>query len=270
MRLKLITSAFTLLMIAHTASGQAEFDPQPYSKGSKLLDTFSGPNGWLGHIVEVKGVASTAKVIFWQDKSGIVTFGKLFDRTGRDLNKLAMERYKTDQVKIRINASLGVGVNGVKDVPLTVKDSEKKVYAALEKLDSTFYTGSDEVDSLYVFYDYNCAPCADTHRSLKKKTDKPMKWLPVQILYDSSLALGAGVLDGTVELSEIGKRNAENLGSPTPESVARVWHNTALLEALKMEAVVTPTILFKTKAGDIRVMTGHVDDEELREILASR
>lgn len=259
----------TALMVTTTTLAQSEFDPTIYAEGSRLVQTVDGPPGWKLHITEI-GEVRKVSVIMWQNTdSGVVVFGKVFDRKGRDLNVLAQEKYKTSRIAVSVNVPLGEG-----EVPANIAAGEYSpelysVYESISKLDSKSYTGDDAENAVYVFYDFMCSHCAKTHKTLKAKTGRSVKWLPVSILHENSILFGAGVLDGKVSMDDMVNTKKVNYPEPTKQSIARVIDNTALLEALTGESVVTPTILYKLKSGEVRLIRGNPDQSEIDEISAN-
>lgn len=238
------------------------FEVQTFVPDGELVGSFSGPNGWQGHITQnPKGI----RVILWEAPDGVVVIGKLLDANARDLSALAQQKYQTNEVAVSVLSKIGVASELTDSSASPTETIENGIYTELLKLDNRNFTTTlpshietpDTIkNELFVFYDYECPYCATAMDFLKSSgLTVKVNWLPVAILGKASASYGAGVLAGQVPLRHMANTSVVKFPSPDTQSLDAVAHNTTLLKAMQPRAS-TPTFIYRTEAGKVLTLTG--------------
>ena len=261
-----LTSILIFLSVTPTCLA---FDIHSYVPSGELVGSLLGPNRWRGHIAENdKGI----KVILWEAPDGLVVIGKLIDKRGRDLNKLAQLKHGTNALAISVISKMNVSSDSIDVGEDQTKNIEAAAYNELLKLDEKSYTSivpshlnsalENDIDNgeglkeMYAFYDYQCPYCATALRHISSsRLAVKVHWLPVAILGNGSANYGAGVLDGTLDIEHMGAASRVRHPKPKKQSMDAVVHNTALLKAIQGRAS-TPLFLYRTPSGQVLSLAG--------------
>jgi len=241
------------LLAADASTLNSTFNVNAYVPDGKLLESFNGPNNWIGHVTSnSKGV----RLIFWEDPTGLVVVGKLLDSNGRDLNKLAEEHYDTNSIGLQVISKIQVSTEQLEAGADEATAARAGVYSELQALPEKNYTSTGDGDiEMFVFYDYECPYCKHLKEYLETDGHNvKSNWLPVAILNKNSPVFGAAVLDGQIPLAKMGQKGGD-YPAPSLEAFEAVTHNTRLLKALQSRAS-TPTIVMKMANGEVKTLQG--------------
>lgn len=257
-----VASILILLSVTPTCLA---FDINSYVPSGELVGSFLGPNGWRGHITQNdKGI----KVILWEAPDGLVVIGKLIDKRGRDLNRLAQVKHDTNAIVISVLSKMSVSSDLIDVGDDQAHNIEAVAYEELLKLDEKNYTSiapshlnnalndGGDIKEMYAFYDYQCPYCASALRHISSSgLAAKVHWLPVAILGNGSANYGAGVLDGNLDIQHMGGASRVGYPKPKKQSMDAVAHNTALLKAIQGRAS-TPLFLYRTPSGKVLSLAG--------------
>lgn len=266
MRLRIAGLAWFALLSAFHISTVNAIDLSKTLPNASIVSTFSGPQGWRGHITRSP---DGLKVIVWEAPDGLLLIGKLIDANGRDLSKLAQQHHQTNALAISVLSKMNVASDSLAkadDEPKAVADA---AYKSLQGLDQSYYTtlnpshiGQSDLEShgidkqVYAFYDYQCPYCASALDFITNSgLPAQVHWLPVSILGNNSTNFGAAVLDGQIEIHRMGDLAGQTHPTPTVASLRAVAHNTAILKAIQGKAS-TPFFMYKNQQGEILSLSG--------------
>ena len=240
MKLKYVLIAGAMLA-ASTASA-ADY-PKPIQKavesGMKVVTEFATPSGLKGWVIQKNGQYSI--VYTTADDKYLVT-GVLIDSDGKNLNAEYAQQY----------------------VP---KPDYEADYKELSGLASITEGAKSDTNMIYVFFDPNCIFCHLLWKAIQpyEHAGLQVRWMPVAFLKKDSADKAVALLtakDGAAAMAlnmskfnkdiESGGIQAE-VNSPK-DVLDKVSANTTLMNHFGSSG--TPTIVWKDKAGQVRVVSG--------------
>lgn len=143
---------------------------------------------------------------------------------------------------------------------------------------STWIAQGEGQRTLYVFFDPNCPYCASLYKNLQPLIapyDLQPRWIPVAILDPTSLGKAAAILQAKDPKAALAENEGHagagtHTGSihediPSGDTEARLRANAALLHQVGVPVV--PTMLFRTKSGEAKVIQGGQSPAALQKLL---
>lgn len=178
----------------------------------KAISLFGGPSNMTGVVMESNG----SQGIAWITPDGeSFLIGMFFDKKGQNYSKDAHQQY-IEKSSVGNKASL--------------------VLEDLANLEGVYISGSENSEknkTLYVFADLNCSYCKDFYRVINENIAEvnhrgvAIKWIPVAILGDKSMAQAVSLLAEDKALqAELIKDHYGVGGSILPAST----HNSAFAD----------------------------------------
>jgi thiol:disulfide interchange protein DsbG len=240
MKLKSVLIAGAML-VALTASA-ADY-PKPIQKaveaGLKVVTDFSTPSGLKGWVMQKNGQYSI--VYTTADDKYLVT-GLLIDSDGKNLNAEYAQQY----------------------VP---KPDYEAAYKELSGVASITEGAKSDKNMMYVFFDANCIFCHMLWKALQpyEHAGLQVRWIPVAFLKKDSPDKAVALLtakDGAAAMAvnmskfnkEIESGGIQAEGNSPKDVLDKVIANNAIMSHFGSSG--TPTIVWKDKAGQVRVANG--------------
>lgn len=151
----------------------------------------------------------------------------------------------------------------------------------LGKMDqATWFAEGKGSRIIYVFFDPNCPYCHKLYEELRphvKAGGLEVRWVPVGILFQTSLGKAAAILEAKSPLKAFYKNEADwnrgnspfggikPLSKPSPTTVAKLKANAALMNEAGIDG--TPATVFRGDNGKAYFFVGAPDPKQLAAIL---
>jgi thiol:disulfide interchange protein DsbG len=229
------------MLVASTASA-ADY-PKPIQKavesGLKIVTDFATPSGLKGWVIQKNGQYS---IVYTTADGQYLLTGLLIDSDGKNLSAEYAQQY----------------------VP---KPDYEAAYKELNVAASITEGGKSDKNMIYVFFDPNCIFCHMLWKAIQpyEHAGLQVRWMPVAFLKKDSADKAVALLlakDATAAMAVNMKKFNKDIESggiqpeanPPKDMLDKVSANTTLMSHFASSG--TPTIVWKDKAGQVRVANG--------------
>ncbi len=266
----------------------AEIVSEASGNESELLRVLDLPEGVDTSLVpiEVGSKTDSRTTLSWYSDHGLLIFGSVIDRQGRDLTRLVKSYHGMGQEKEPKQQVSPDDHNAVNDEmssnerdaarrpnevrsQRTAKDMSwplSRVYEQIEESVSYFPNNEQDGRYIYVFVDPQCPYCEELYTDIMTSEDldaSVVRWVPVAVLGRSSLPKAAKLLSS--------ERSADSLRVDAKEAdselAEKIVENTRVL-LYSAEQVATPTLIWRSEDG-VESYVGSPSKARLKDILNS-
>ncbi|NNM65076.1 MAG: hypothetical protein HKL99_10760 [Burkholderiales bacterium] len=243
---------------------------------------FPGPNGLTGALVgnaSPSAPGADQRLIAWIDRGGDVMVGSMLTPSGANLTLAAIRAFSTRGVDVSAAGPSNVGVTTQAPTPESTT-GPVQVHGLPSNMAAIETRAPHSRADLYVVFDPNCLYCNALWHTLAEpalRTAVTVHWIPVGIVRQDSQARAATIIERGAAALNANEQNfdggSETGGAPLSNNVtanARVAANTAAFEAWARQnnlAIVTPTLLWKTRAGVLQAISGAQPSGYLKQVL---